>query len=170
MIRVSAAALVFCCLATSTADAQTACPVGVAPGSPQCGPSPPSHGAYPPRAVEPQIRYVLTGEWIKTWGAIAVDGNANVGLSSGRLSEQEAKRDALTSCNAKGHGKCIVLNAYRNQCVALAWPNVPGYSAAAANGLTELLANLEADRLCELNKVQCRTVYTNCSDSVYRKF
>lgn len=49
----------------NNAYAQTACPNGVAPGSPQCGPdSGTSRGEIPLPPPQP------TGEWIKTWGAI----------------------------------------------------------------------------------------------------
>lgn len=45
-----------------SAFAQTACPNGVAPGSPQCGSDLGTSRAIP-AAPQP------TGEWIKTWGA-----------------------------------------------------------------------------------------------------
>lgn len=56
---------------SGVAFGQTACAVGVAPGSPQCGPdSGTSRGDIPDPPPRP------TGEWLKTWGAIA-GSNAN---------------------------------------------------------------------------------------------
>lgn len=50
----------------NNAYAQTACPNGVAPGSPQCGPdSGTSRGEIPLPPPQP------TGEWIKTWGQLS---------------------------------------------------------------------------------------------------
>ena len=91
------------------AGAQTACPVGVAAGSAQCLPDSES-SSQPSRP---------TGEWIKTWGAIASSSNGDVGSSTGKFSEQEAKDNALKICANLGNSDCKVMFTYKNQCVAV---------------------------------------------------
>lgn len=114
---------VFVC--SPIAFAQTACPAGVAPGSPQCGPSPAHHGIVTSEQP-PAVRYVPPGKWIKTWGSIALDAlTGSVGTSNARLKRKDAVDEALESC-AKSGTKCETIITYVNQCVSLAWPSNAG--------------------------------------------
>ncbi|MCF5955679.1 DUF4189 domain-containing protein, partial [Xanthomonas perforans] len=95
------------------AFAQTACPVGVAPGSPQCGPdSGTSRGDIPAPPPRP------TGEWIKTWGAIAIADNGDAGYTKGRLTSKEAEDAALQNCQKLAGMRCAIALTFHNQCAA----------------------------------------------------
>lgn len=150
--------------AFSPAFAQTACPGGVAPGSSQCGPdSGTSRGdSAPPRP---------TGEWIKTWGAIAgSDSRGESWTSLGRLSQKEAEKQALDQCKAAGAPDCAVTLAYQNQCVAMASPPGPGRSATNSAKSKEI-ASQDALALCkEVNGQACEVIYSACTDPIFNKF
>ncbi len=152
-----AASMTICC----SAAAQTACPVGVAPGSARCGPSG-DGGAEP--APRP------TGEWIKTWGAIATSPSGNGGVSSRQLSEDAARKKALENCKSTGTRECIVEFVYQNQCVSVV-------SAPQGNGgvFTSAATIDEAVRLgkakcAALGKGECAVKVSECSEPVFRKF
>ena len=95
------------------AEAQTRCPMGAQAGSMQCLPDDPQYNqSAPPRP---------TGEWIKTWGAIAMSSSTGeVGTVVGKLSEGDAKISAIKQCAKGGANDCAVQLFYRNQCAALA--------------------------------------------------
>lgn len=109
---------------SGSAYAQTACPTGVAAGSIQCGPSPASHGVNPLSPAVPEIRYVPTGAWKETWGAIAGDdaGTNSIGVTVGKFSEADASREAIARCEEGGGVKCRLRPAYRHQCAVIADP------------------------------------------------
>ncbi|TWQ48723.1 DUF4189 domain-containing protein [Xanthomonas vasicola] len=144
---------------------QTACPVGVVPGSPQCGPdSGTSRGdAAPPRP---------TGEWIRTWGAIVGAGSSSQAWASiGKLSKKDAEADALDQCESAGVKDCSVEFTYRNQCVAVA-------SASSANTKTGIggapeisTAKNNALHICEKNGgSDCSVIYSDCTKPIFKKY
>lgn len=140
--------------------AQTACPSGVAPGSPQCGPdSGTSRGeAAPPRP---------TGEWLKTWGAVAVAGNG--GVSSGRMTKQLAEQAAVDSCEGLDSGKCTVSMAFFNQCVAAA-DSGKGQGSIFGAATIEEASRLATDQ-CEKNSgTSCRITLSKCTDPIFKKY
>ena len=100
---------------SSASFAQTACPGGVAAGSAQCGPSPADHGVNSAPAT-PEIRYVLTGKWIPTWGAIASGSHntSEIGVTVGKFSRNEAKEEAIDRCESASGGSCELTLAYFN--------------------------------------------------------
>lgn len=121
---------------------QTACPAGVAPGSPQCGPdSGTSRGDIPTPPPRP------TGEWIKTWGAVATSGSGDAGVSSGRRTKEQAENDAIASCEGLGSGSCRVSMAFFNQCVAAADSGQGQGSMFSAASIEE--ASRSAIKQCE---------------------
>ncbi|WP_082925801.1 DUF4189 domain-containing protein [Xanthomonas nasturtii] len=143
---------------------QTACPSGVAPGSPQCGPdSGTSRGDIPSPPPRP------TGEWIKTWGAIA--GSNSTGESGavvGKLSENEAKESALHQCNLGGADDCKINLTYRNQCAVMV--SSPTDSFFQSSSSEKAAAEL-AMRNCEkIGGGSCRILYSACSDPIFRKY
>lgn len=151
------ASLLACC----GAAAQTACPSGVAPGSALCGPSSDGEAAAPPRP---------TGEWIKTWGAIATSPSGNGGVSSRQLSEEAARKKALENCRSAGTRDCKVEFVYQNQCVALVHP-VQAMGAAFTTAATaEEAVRLGKARCAELGKGECKVAISECSEPVFRKF
>lgn len=161
----------------NVASAQTACPGGVAAGSAQCGPSPASHGVNPAPAA-PQIRYVPTGKWITTWGAIAFGSNnmGDVGVAVGKLSRDEAKKDAIAKCESTAAGSCELSLAYRNQCAAIAWASEQGrevggaaYNAAGPDK-EEVAARAIAGCSKFRNGGECKIVYADCSLPIFKEF
>ncbi|WDK02767.1 DUF4189 domain-containing protein [Xanthomonas campestris] len=147
------------------AFAQTACPVGVAPGSPQCGPdSGTSRGdASNPPPPRP------TGEWIKTWGAIAgSDNTGEVGTTVGKLSESDAKQAAIRQCALGGADDCRVDLVYHNQCAAFAISQSETFFQASP---TEQRAINLVKKVCEeSNSGSCKVRYSGCSEPIFKKY
>ncbi|MBE0315817.1 MULTISPECIES: DUF4189 domain-containing protein [Xanthomonas] len=146
------------------ASAQTACPVGVPPGSPQCGPdSGTSRGDAPASPPRP------TGEWIKTWGAIArSNSTGEAGSAVGKLSEREAQQAAIRQCALGGAGDCEVRLSYQNQCAALVSSKSRSFYQSSA---TEKIAIELAVKACEeSNSGSCEVAYSECSKPIFRKF
>ncbi|WP_223875546.1 MULTISPECIES: DUF4189 domain-containing protein [Xanthomonas] len=143
----------------ATLFAQTLCPVGVQAGSAQCLPD--DEASAPSR---------LTGEWIKTWGAIATSPSGNGGVSSGRFSKNEAQSVALQNCKNAGAKNCMVEFVYYNQCVALVYP-LGGdggifYSAATVEEAVSL-----AKSKCEASvKSECKVAISECSKPIFKKY
>lgn len=146
--------------------AQTACPAGVAPGSPQCGPdSGTSRGDIPAPPSRP------TGEWIKTWGSIAgSDSRGEAWTSTGKFSKSEAETEALKQCQAAGLSDCIITLTYRNQCVSMASPPGDGKSATVA-AKSKDIANKDALKICkDKNDGKCSVIYSACTDPIFREY
>ena len=103
-------------LVSSSGLAQTACPHGVAPGSPQCGPTGGGSG------VSPQRQSIAT--WKTTWGAYAEDStNGIVGSVTQQRSKRAAERAAVKRCKEIGGGDgCKVTMTYSNGCGVVAEP------------------------------------------------
>ncbi|WP_407315358.1 DUF4189 domain-containing protein [Pseudomonas sp. nanlin1] len=149
-------------LASHSAVGQTACPAGVAPGSPQCGPD-----SGTSRGEPPAPRY--TGEWIKTWGALAKNAGGDVGFAMGKYSKKEAESEAVQRCESFDSGSCKVFEVIYNQCVAAATPP-SGATGVAVAGSKERASEL-AKETCEKTSGQsCRTILAECSKPVFEKF
>ncbi|WP_080953822.1 DUF4189 domain-containing protein [Xanthomonas phaseoli] len=151
----------------SVANAQTACPNGVAPGSPQCGPdSGTSRGDSPTPPPRP------TGEWIKTWGAIAnAEDSSEAWASIGKFSKGDAEADAIDQCQSAGFHGCEITFTYRNQCVALASPSSAHDQAGVASAPNIALAESDAMGMCRKKGGSgCSVVYKDCTKPVFRKF
>ncbi|TZF91482.1 DUF4189 domain-containing protein [Lysobacter sp. UKS-15] len=163
----AAAALFVVSVSASTAVAQTACPVGVNPGSPQCGPSPVAEPSLPPR-----INYVPAGEWIYTWGAIAIDGPTGaVGTSVNAASSNGANSTALRKCASLGGEHCELSISYVNQCAAIAWPKNLGHRIGVSSGPDLPEASKRALNFCTSNGGgDCDVVYTHCELPYFRSF
>lgn len=150
--------------ASPMAFAQTACPSGVAPGSPQCGSdSGTSRGAAPAAP-----RY--TGEWIKTWGSIAgSDALGESGSALGKLSEQEANETAIRLCAAGGAKDCKVNLSFYNQCAVLVSGPERSYTQGSAS--IERATGL-AMKACEKSNggQSCKLLWSGCSDPIFRKY
>lgn len=154
-----------------SAQAQTACPMGVAAGSAQCGPSPVQQQQQIGPQQQPTIRYVPIGRWRTTWGAVATDeATSSVGTSVDMRSESAARREALRRCKKPDAKKCEVRLAYENQCVALAWPDGPGRLGLESGPGLQTVRE-EAREICKKNGGgNCRIVYSECTDNVFEKF
>lgn len=149
--------------ASQSAIAQTACPAGVAPGSPQCGPDSGTSRAEPapPRP---------TGEWIKTWGAVAgSDATGESGAVVGKLTEEEARSAAIYQCALGGATDCKVDLAYKNQCVALVSSEINSVSQGSAT--KQRAIDLAMSRCAKKSGGrECKVMYTACSDPIFRKY
>lgn len=115
-----------------------------------------------------------SGKWIKTWGAIAkdVDGT-DAGVSVGKLSRNEAEKEAINECTAGGGRNCKPLFAYRNQCVAYSSGLKPDGRAweAQSSAATIELASSQALQSCADNGgKECRILYTACTDPVFQSY
>jgi hypothetical protein len=99
--------------------------------------------------------------YVTQWGAIAIDDIlGRAGAVTDRVSEREAKKDALEACEAKGGTKCEVALAYDNECAAVAW--VPGYRSATSAPTKEEAEDNAVDR-CNKKGGGCEVVYSACS-------
>ncbi|WP_166774780.1 DUF4189 domain-containing protein [Xanthomonas sp. CFBP 8151] len=96
----------------SGAFAQARCSIGTQMGSTQFISDTPE---MKPQNAPSQI----TGEWIRTWGAIASSDNGDIGSSTGKFSEEDAKVEAIKICTNFGNSDCEVNFTYKNQCVAV---------------------------------------------------
>jgi hypothetical protein len=151
--------------------AQTACPIGVAAGSAVCGPTP-SQGSVGGGYSQQQAP-TPSGEWIKTWGAIAVaDSTGDVGLAVGKMSKKQAENEALIKCAQNGALDCKKsLFTYLNQCAALAWPNTAGEKYIMSSGPSKDAAAKDASSTCDKSaSTGCRVVYSECSEPIFRKY
>lgn len=154
--------------------AQTACPTGVAAGSAQCGPSPVERHASPSMIDGRPVttRFVPTGEWLNTWGAVAVDSDVgSIGASSGKLSKEEAGESALRLCASKGAKACSLRISYSNQCVATFFPGVAGGKGFSISGPTiEEASRLGHQRCLAENGTACNRVFTECTRPLFNRF
>lgn len=111
-----------------------------------------------------------SGEWLKTWGAIATSGSGNGGVSSQQLSKEDAEQVALRNCAQAGGKDCIVELTYRNQCVA-AVRSPTGSGGQISTAASVEGAKARALRLCqERYGRECTLVLAECSEPVFRKY
>ena len=162
MSRIIAALLMSVGLACGLgAQAQTACPSGVGPGSAQCGPDSGTSRGY---SAPPQP----TGEWIKTWGAIATSESlGEAGTTVGKLSEDEARKAAIKLCAEGGAKDCKVHLVYRNQCAAFASSRTDTFFQAAES--EQVATDLSLAR-CEKGGAACKVRYSGCTEPIFQKY
>ncbi|MCC4597772.1 DUF4189 domain-containing protein [Xanthomonas campestris pv. phormiicola] len=163
-----------------TARAEQGCPPGQYPiggqGAAACAPIPQENQIQQQPAVP-------SGEWIKTWGAISigsVDSTTIYGVTTGKLSKSEAEEDSLRRCSSRAKDNCKVIFSYRNQCVALAEPQIDG--RALSTGIIKYIsagtineASVQAAKDCSmLNKktteAKCKVAYTACTEPIFHKY
>ena len=142
--------------------AQTACPQGVGPGDPRCGPGGGGGGGWDLPAGKVYTR------WKATWGALAADAiTGNVGTSTGQFSRRHATREAVAKCKSMGGSECKFIFTYKNSCAAVAEvvevlksPIVAYQTGAtieeASKVALEVCSSKNAGRACQVN-------YTNCT-------
>lgn len=138
--------------------AQTACPVGVPPGDPRCGPSPAHHG-------EPSApRGMLLPEVPRQWGfgenhgaVVRHDEAAAPWLASGFPSYRAARRAAKDACTQVMGRGCKVALEVKNALVAIAVRDDGRYFPVA--GSNEETARDEALQRCRSHGGLCDRVY-----------
>ncbi|MEA9710818.1 DUF4189 domain-containing protein [Xanthomonas campestris] len=149
---------------SGVAYGQTACPVGVAPGSPQCGPdSGTSRGDIPDPPPRP------TGEWLKTWGAIAgSNSTGETGAVTGKLSRQEAEKRAIQLCAEGGAPDCKINLTYKNQCAVSVSSEKKSFFQGAES--KEVATNLAMKDCESYGGGKCNIIYSGCSDPIFKKY
>lgn len=111
------------------------------------------------------------GEWKTTWSAIAIDSIVgDVGVSSGKLTEADAKSEALVRCKKHGASGCQA-TTFHNQCAVIAWPkNVGGKAVTAGAETIELASKLALAECAENGGGSCNIVNAECSTPVFQRF
>ncbi|WP_349969997.1 DUF4189 domain-containing protein [Pseudomonas caspiana] len=150
-----------CLLIGLQAQAQTRCPMGVQAGSMQCLPDEPQGGDSAPARP--------TGEWIKTWGAIAHSSTTGeAGSAVGKFSEGEAEQAALRQCAIEGASDCKVSLTYYNQCAALVASDSQSFFQAS---VSERRSIKLAKKSCEeSDSGKCKVIYSECTDPVFWRY
>lgn len=150
--------------------AQTACPNGVPPGSPQCGPSPSYHGVTPPPSPQPTQPQAPLFRWVDRWGAVAWDNSGyiqgeeeGIGIASAQTSQSKAKKKALEECRAAGGSKkgCEVIFVLRNGCMAMAKGASGVRSPHSADTLEQAMQS--ALGRCGADTSGCAILFSACS-------
>lgn len=145
-----------------TANAQTACPQGVTPGSSQCLPT----GSGATQAPSPP-----PPRWKTTWGAFASDAEVAVtGTSSDQPSRRAAGKAAMAKCQSMGGQDCKITLVYENQCAVIAEPvaNLGSFRPMHSRGPTVDVASSIALRECASTNQghACKVIYSNCTRPV----
>ncbi|NMT36178.1 DUF4189 domain-containing protein [Stenotrophomonas maltophilia] len=159
----------------SSAHAEGNCPPGMYPiggqGVQGCAPIPGSSGtSMTPSAPAP----APAGEWVKTWGAIAVSkATSEAGVSTGMRSRRAAEKEALSKCGISGAPDCSLNMTYFNQCVSWAIP--AGRSGRGQSGIgsgpTPGAALETARSLCRNDQPGgCDEVYADCTQPVFDRY
>lgn len=145
-------------VASGTASGQTACPQGVAPGSPSCGPGG-SNGLWsapPPSFNEPKLH-----------GAIAI-GTTEYGktIGSGQWSgsRHDARVVATNACQANGGSDCRVVASYVEECASIAYRLADPMATHTAEAEERDEAERAARARCERDGGPCEIAYTHCTD------
>ncbi|MBT2245822.1 DUF4189 domain-containing protein [Sphingobium sp. BHU LFT2] len=133
-------------LAAAPAAAQTACPGGVSPGDPRCGPGGGNGLWTAPPEYQPRWRYK------NRFGAYAFgftkEGRV-LGIATGRKTRGGAEKAAIEHCQAQGGSDCQMIVWFGNNCSALAYPVDKGaYTYFDSDGGSERDAATKAVRAC----------------------
>lgn len=116
---------------------------------------------------------VATGKWLLTWGAVSTSGSTgDAGASVGKLSKSEALNEAKARCEKYGAKDCSKGFAYKNQCVALAFPQ------KGLNGRISISSAKDKDtatdnvlETCKKNGGgNCTVSYADCTEPVFKAF
>jgi len=110
-----------------------------------------------PQQQQQQAPRRPVGEWITTWGAIAmgsIDSVTNYGVPTGKMSKAEAEADVLRRCASHGETDCRVVLAYHNQCAVIAEPHING--KPLSGGTVKFVGAATIAEAGEYAKSQCR--------------
>ena len=157
--------LLFLLVFSMESYAQTACPQGVGPGDPRCGPGGGGGGGWDLPAGKVYTR------WKSTWGAMVGDNaTGNVGTSTGHSSRRKAEREARTKCKAMGGVECKFVYTYMNSCAVVAEPIevLKNPVSTYLDGETVEAASRLAIADCSVKNGgrSCQMTYSNCTDPI----
>ncbi|MCD5970621.1 DUF4189 domain-containing protein [Pseudomonas quasicaspiana] len=163
MLRSFSCVFLFGSIISTTAMGQTRCPIGVQAGNVQCIPDDPQ--AEVNAAPRP------TGEWIKTWGAIASSDSGDIGSSTGKFSKKDAEAEAIKICADFGNSDCKVNMTYKNQCVAVVQAAKGRTGGKIITAETADIAKRTALQECQEDSgAQCFVRGTDCTEPYFRKY
>ncbi len=110
-----------------------------------------------------------TGEWIKTWGAIAGSASTGeAGTAANKLSKSEAEQAAIRQCALGGADDCKIYLVYRNQCAAFAISQTGTFFQASPD---EKSATDTVMKVCEQSGGGlCKVRYSGCSEPIFKKY
>ncbi|KAB7761928.1 DUF4189 domain-containing protein [Xanthomonas sp. LMG 12461] len=168
------------CVTSGYAWAEQGCPPGQIPAQSNgnmasCGPIPPGYyQAQPAPAPRP------SGKWIPTWGSVAVGSlglERNYGVSTGKLTKEDAEKDAMARCSKHGEKDCKIGLSYFNQCVAVGEPqingkpNLLGYVHIVGDAKPEEAA-AAAKSACQRDNPEnkCKVIYESCTKQIFERF
>ncbi|WP_260619066.1 DUF4189 domain-containing protein [Pseudoxanthomonas mexicana] len=146
--------------------AQTACPQGVGPGDPRCGPGGGGGGGWDLPAGKVYTR------WKTTWGALAEDtATGKIGTSTGEFSRRRATREAVANCKAMGGLECKFIFTYKNSCAVVAQvaddPSPSMISTYQSAPTLEVASKLAIDGCSRKNEGRaCQVNYKDCTPPV----
>ena len=146
--------------------AQTACPQGVGPGDPRCGPGGGGGGGWDLPAGKVYTR------WKTTWGALAEDtATGKIGTSTGEFSRRRATREAVANCKAMGGLECKFIFTYKNSCAVVAQvaddPSPSLISTYQSAPTLEVASKLAIDGCSSKNEGRaCQVAYKDCTPPV----
>lgn len=148
--------------------------VGAAHADGFCGPGAydPNNGRAPAitcvpiRGYEEPAPQPSPQQWVRRWGAVAIDSQAPaVGVSTDKSSKQEASQTAMSGCLEKGGKHCELEAVYDNECVAVVEGDRP--EGGAHNTPTAATANeavATGMKTCRnAGNTNCRVFYSACS-------
>ncbi|MCQ3033448.1 DUF4189 domain-containing protein [Pseudomonas syringae] len=163
MLRSFSCVFLFGSIICTTAMGQTRCPIGVQAGNVQCIPDDPQSEVN--AAPRP------TGEWIKTWGAIASSESGDIGSSTGKFSKNDAEAEAIKICADFGNSDCKVNMTYKNQCVAVVQAAKGRTGGKIITAETADIAKRTALQECQEDSgAQCFVRGTDCTEPYFRKY
>lgn len=162
--------------AVESANAEGNCPPGMYPiggqGVQGCAPIPGGAATAANPAAPAPARPL--GEWVKTWGAIAVSrATSDAGVSTGLRSKSAAEKEALSKCRMSGARDCSINMTYFNQCVSWAIPSgrSGGGQSGIGSGPTPESALQTARSLCKNDRQgPCDEVYADCTKPVFDRY
>ena len=173
------------CLATGfvgTAHAEGGCPAGQYPiggqGAMACAPMP-QQRQQQQRQQAPRP----TGEWVNTWGAIAmgtIDSNVHYGVPTGKMSKSDAESDARRRCASRGATGCRVMITYYDQCAVIVEPHIDGKplsggrvqfaSAASIPKAIDIAQDGCQQENAAAPEAQCEVIYQACSEPFFQRY
>lgn len=155
ILRISAVSLLM--LVGQPALAEGGCPPGQYPyETPQARQCVPIPGAGGSGSAQPSITYQ------DRWGAVAKSPDApNVGVSVDQVSKRKATSEALKQCASRGAKDCQLVQAFRNQCAAIA--SGGGFRGFAFDE-DKAVAQKKAIEACSgQDAVVCEVAWSDCS-------
>ncbi|MEN5204936.1 DUF4189 domain-containing protein [Stenotrophomonas sp. TWI700] len=155
----------------NSASAEGRCPPGQYPigdsRAPGCAPIPGGGAGSQDSGPVP------TGKWLLTWGAVSTSGSTgDAGASVGKPSKTEALKEARVRCEKYGAKDCSKGFAYKNQCVALAFPQrgVNGRISISSAGSKELATSNVLETCKKNGGGDCTVSYADCTEPVFKSF